>query len=69
MTDFSMRRSGEETITPDPGDFSVTHPLQYSWTMFYEYQNNHNFSKDNIRKVMDVSTVRAPRLRFARGPF
>lgn len=50
-----------DTVTPDPSDFSIRHPLQHTWTMWYDppkkgHLSAHNW-QDSVKKIMDFDTV------------
>jgi translation initiation factor 4E len=50
---------GAETLTPDPADFSIKHPLQEQWTMLYDvpYPGSPKGWGENVKTLMEFGAV------------
>jgi translation initiation factor 4E len=57
----SELKQQEGDYTPDPQDHSMRHPLQHTWTMYYDppmgKQKKEVSWKDNVKKVLAFNTV------------
>jgi translation initiation factor 4E len=57
--DLETKQSGETTITPDPSNHEIKHPLQYEWTYWYsDLDKKQKWSEGNSAiRVLDFRTV------------
>jgi hypothetical protein len=54
-------KSDSLTLTPDPSNFSMKHPLQARWTLWYDNPGKRVSSdhwEENVQKIMTFDTVR-----------